>query len=220
MLVSKGTSGVLWPWERTSGTMHGFIFLFKWLEECKSQVTVSTLVGNRTEDDIVNAMIFAIHWFPTLETLTLCFMCSWTTAMWMHVPWFTWKMSLKALALRVKDMQLAMYPTPPSKPRHISAMSGQKYVTSPRSSTDHIVTYMYITSWFFELVGSEVYPIGHEPWVRGEMGGRQIKPDGSSWRVWSLLLQVLPNHRINYDARLHVWKVSDKQSWRPCSWLE
>lgn len=102
--MSKGTSGVLWPWEKNARDMDSSSCSNGWRNA--GPMARQGLHTGGQYDWRWHRECHDFSWFSPLLTLMLSLVCYWTAEIWMWIlPWVIRKMSLKALVLGAKAKQ-------------------------------------------------------------------------------------------------------------------
>ncbi|KAK2098326.1 Ubiquitin carboxyl-terminal hydrolase bap1 [Saguinus oedipus] len=214
---------------KCQGPVCGFIFLLKWIKECRSQGKVSTFVDDTSmiDDNIVNNMFFAHQLIPnscaTHALLSVLLNCSnvdpGPTLSRMKDFTKSFSHESKGYAIgNAPELAKAHNNHARPKPHHIpEKQNGLSAVWTMEAFL--FISYVPITGRLFEPDGLKVYPIDHGSW------GEDEEWTDKAWRVimehiglatagepyynihFSLMAAV-PDHRIKYEARLHVLKVN------------
>uniref|UniRef100_A0A2K5DJ60 ubiquitinyl hydrolase 1 n=1 Tax=Aotus nancymaae TaxID=37293 RepID=A0A2K5DJ60_AOTNA len=197
---------------KCQGPVYGFIFLFKWIEEHRSQGKVSTFVDDTSmiDGNIVNSMFFAHQLIPnscaTHALLSVLLNCS--------------NVDLGPTLSRMKDFTKGFSPESKgyvignapelAKAHNSHARPELRHLPEKQNGLSavrimeafHFNSYVPITGWLFELDGLKVYPIDLGPW------GEDEEWTDKAWWVTMEHSGLATAGEIKYEARLHVLKVN------------
>ncbi|XP_031552298.1 ubiquitin carboxyl-terminal hydrolase BAP1-like [Actinia tenebrosa] len=159
------------------GTVYGFIFLFKWIEERRSRRKIQPLDESFVEDqDIVNDIFFAQQVIPnscaTHALLSVLLNCP-------HVDLGDTVSKLKEFSKNFNPEnkgyvignlpELAMTHNKFARPEAKQLPEKTNSLSSVRAmEAFHFVSYVPIKGRLFELDGLKPYPIDHGPWGEHE----------------------------------------------------
>ncbi|KAI5607133.1 ubiquitin carboxyl-terminal hydrolase BAP1 isoform X1 [Silurus asotus] len=212
---------------KCQGTVYGFIFLFKWIEERRSRRKVSTLVDETSviDDDIVNDMFFAHQLIPnscaTHALLSVLLNCSRVElgSTLSRIKVFTKGFSPESKGYAIGNApELAKAHNSHARPEPRHLPEKQNGISAVRTmEAFHFVSYVPIKDRLFELDGLKAYPIDHGPWGEEEewtdkarrviMERIGLATAGEPYHdIRFNLMAVVPDRRVKYESRLEVLK--------------
>lgn len=163
------------------GTVYGFIFLFRWIEERRSRRKTNLEVESFvTDPDAVNKIFFAQQIIPnscaTHALLSVLLNCGNKVKLGKTlnlIKDFTDSMSPEDKGYAIANMpELARVHNSFARPETSKPVpekqAGLSSVRAMDSETFHFVSYVPIHGHLFELDGLKPHPIDHGPWEKGD----------------------------------------------------
>lgn len=210
------------------GTVYGFIFLFKWIEERRSRrKIVQEEESFVVDENIVKSMFFAQQMIPNscathalisvllnAESVVLGDMLS-------ELKDFSKNMNSEDKGFAIGNLQpLAKAHNSharPEAPRKRERMQGLS--ASRTLEAFHFVSYVPIRGRLFELDGLKSYPIDHGPWGENESWTEKFKrviterlgmaTGGEPYHdIRFNLMAVVPDRRQQYEVKLKTLKTN------------
>uniref|UniRef100_UPI00358F4B20 ubiquitin carboxyl-terminal hydrolase BAP1 isoform X2 n=1 Tax=Myxine glutinosa TaxID=7769 RepID=UPI00358F4B20 len=212
---------------RCNGTVYGFIFLFKWIEERRSRRKITPIIDETSvvDEEIVNSMFFAHQLIPnscaTHALLSVLLNCN--------------NVDLGPTLSRIKEFTRGFGPESKGyaignapelakahnsharpEPRHLpEKQNGLSAVRTMEAF--HFVSYVPINGRLFELDGLKSYPIDHGPWGEDEewtekarrviMERIGLATGGEPYHdIRFNLMAVVPDRREMYEKKLSLLK--------------
>ncbi|RUS76452.1 hypothetical protein EGW08_015793 [Elysia chlorotica] len=163
------------------GTVYGFIFLFRWIEERRSRRKTNMEVESFVTDaDAVNKIFFAQQIIPnscaTHALLSVLLNCGTKVKLGKTlnlIKDFTDSMSPEDKGYAIANMpELARVHNSFARPETSKPIpekqAGLSSIRATDSETFHFVSYVPIHGHLFELDGLKPHPIDHGPWEKGD----------------------------------------------------
>ncbi|GFO23217.1 ubiquitin carboxyl-terminal hydrolase [Plakobranchus ocellatus] len=196
------------------GTVYGFIFLFRWIEERRSRrKTNSEVESFVTDADAVNKIFFAQQIIPnscaTHALLSVLLNCGSKVKLGKTlnlIKDFTDSMSPEDKGYAIANMpELARvhnsYARPETSKPVPEKQAGLSSVRAMDSETFHFVSYVPIHGHLFELDGLKPHPIDHGPWEKGDDWTEKFR------RVISDRLGMATGGEPYHDIRFNLMAV-------------